>query len=167
MSQARSSLRLMIVAGEPSGDAHAAALVNAVRDRAAAEVEFFGATGPLMRAASVQTIVKSDELAVMGIAEVARVFPKFSRAFKQLNQAALEQKPDAVIMVDWPEFNLRLAKALHPRGFKMIHYISPQLWAWRSYRVNQIRRDVDLVLAILPFEVEWFAQRGMDRVEYV
>jgi lipid-A-disaccharide synthase len=120
-----------------------------------------------MRAAGVETIVNSDELAVMGIAEVARAFPKFSHAFKQLKQAALDKKPAAVIMVDWPEFNLRLAKALHPRGLKTIHYISPQLWAWRSYRVNQIRRDVDLVLAILPFEVEWFAQRGMDRVEYV
>ena len=158
----------MIVAGEPSGDAHAAALVNALRKTSAEiEFEFFGATGPLMRAAGVETIVNSDELAIMGILEVTRVLPKFLNAFQKLKQAALQRSPDAVVLVDWPEFNLRLATAFHKRGLRVIYYISPQLWAWRPRRINTIKRNVDLLLSILPFEAEWFRARGVDHVEFV
>lgn len=168
MTSNPSNPRLMIVAGEPSGDAHAAALVHALRDAAPqAKLEFFGATGQSMRAAGVETIVNSDELAIMGIFEVARVFAKFLQAFRQLKRAAAERKPDAAILVDWPEFNLRLARALHQRGIRVIYYISPQLWAWRSSRIRNIRRDVDLLLSILPFEKEWYAERGVDHVEFV
>src|SRR5215213_11658060 len=109
----------MIVAGEPSGDAHAAALVNALR-ATNRDLELFGATGPLMREAGVETVVNSDELAIMGIVEVGRVFAKFLRAFRELKAAAIERRPDAVVLVDWPEFNLRLASALHRRGLKVI-----------------------------------------------
>lgn len=155
----------MIVAGEPSGDAHAAALVQALQKKT--QIKYFGATGPLMRAAGVETVVNSDELAIMGILEVARVFPKFVAAFRKLKAAAIARKPDAVILVDWPEFNLRLASSLHRRGLKVIYYISPQLWAWRPRRINRIHRDVDLLLSILPFEAEWFKARGLDHVEFV
>jgi lipid-A-disaccharide synthase len=160
------SLTLMIVAGEPSGDAHAAALVSALRERTP-DVSFFGATGPLMRAAGVQTIVNSDSLAIMGIVEVGQVFHRFMRAFRDLKTAAIEHKPDAVILVDWPEFNLRLATSLHRRGIRIIYYISPQLWAWRPQRVNRIKRDVDLLLTILPFESDWYSSRGVSQVEFV
>jgi lipid-A-disaccharide synthase len=164
----KESLRLMIVAGEPSGDAHSAALVGALRERAPeTHLEFFGATGALMRAEGVRSIVRSDDLAIMGLLEVARVLPGFLRAFRALKRAALEQQPDAVILVDWPEFNLRLARALHRRGLRIIYYISPQLWAWRSYRVRNIRRDVDLLLAILPFEPDWYRARGIEHVRFV
>lgn len=158
----------MIVAGEPSGDAHGASLVRAIR-RVDPQTEwiFSGATGPLMRAAGVQSVVSSDDLAVMGIMEVGRVFGRFWRAFKLLKQAALQNKPDVVILVDWPEFNLRLARTLHKNKLKVIYYISPQLWAWRSYRKRNIKRDVDLVLSILPFEKDWYAERGIDQVEFV
>ena len=155
----------MIVAGEPSGDAHASALVNALRERA--DLELFGATGPLMRDAGVETIVNSDELAIMGIVEVGRVFSKFIKAFRQLKAAAVERSPDAVILVDWPEFNLRLASSLHRRGLKVIYYISPQLWAWRPRRVSNVKRDVDLLLSILPFEIEWYRAHGVEHVEFV
>lgn len=158
----------MIVAGEPSGDAHAASLVNALRETAPdTPFHLFGATGPLMRAAGVESVVNSDELAILGILEVTGAMPRFLRAFRELKNAALQNKPDAVILVDWPEFNLRLAKALHRRGTRVIYYISPQVWAWRTYRVRQIRRDVDLLLSILPFEADWFEQRGMNQVDYV
>jgi lipid-A-disaccharide synthase len=168
VSASRETIRLMIVAGEPSGDAHASALVRALRDTDAnLQFDFFGATGPLMRAAGVQSIVRSDDLAIFGIIEIARVFPKFLRAYGALKRAALERKPDALVLVDWPEFNLPLAKALHRRGLRVIYYISPQVWAWRSYRVRRIRRDVDLLLSILPFEQEWFGRRGMTNVEFV
>jgi lipid-A-disaccharide synthase len=158
----------MIVAGEPSGDAHAAALVNALhKNSSAVEFQFFGSTGPLMRAAGVETIVNSDELAIMGILEVTFALPKFLHAFRQLKQAALQRSPDAVILVDWPEFNLRLASALHQRGLKVIYYISPQLWAWRPRRISTIKRDIDLLLSILPFEATWFKEHGVDHVEFV
>src|SRR5215213_8074317 len=155
----------MVVAGEPSGDAHAAALVRELQQRA--DIDFFGATGPLMRDAGVETIVNSDELAIMGIVEVGRVFRKFLSAFRALKAAAVERSPDAVILVDWAEFNLRLASFLHRRGLKVIYYISPQLWAWRPRRVNNVKRDVDLLLSILPFEVEWYRERAVEHVEFV
>src|SRR5258708_17039813 len=168
MNERAKQLRLMIVAGEPSGDAHAASLVQALRAEAPdTSLEFFGAAGPQMRAAGVEPIVRVDDLAIMGIVEVASTFARFWKAFARLKRAAIEQKPDAVILIDWPEFNLHLAKALHRRGIRVIYYISPQVWAWRSYRVTRMRRDIDLLLSILPFEVEWFAERGMNQAEYV
>jgi lipid-A-disaccharide synthase len=162
------SFRLMIVAGEPSGDAHAASLVECLR-AVGPEVEFecFGATGPLMRAAGLETIVNSDALAIMGILEVARVLPRFIGAFRKLKATAIARSPDAVILVDWPEFNLRLASTLHRRGLKVIYYISPQLWAWRPRRVRSIKRDVDLLLSILPFESDWYRDRGVKHVAFV
>ncbi len=158
--------RLMIVAGEASGDAHAAALVRALRE-AAPQLDFFGATGPLLRSAGVESVVRSDDLAILGLLEIGRALPKFWRAYQLLKQAATERHPEAVILVDWPDFNLKLARALHRRGLKVIYYISPQLWAWRSYRARNIQRDVDLLLSILPFEQDWYADRGIDHVEYV
>lgn len=160
--------RLMVVAGEPSGDAHAAALVNALQKvELNTKFDFFGATGPLLRAAGVGPIVRTDDLAILGLLEIGSALPKFWRAYKLLKQAAIERKPDAVILVDWPDFNLKLARALHRRGIKIIYYISPQLWAWRSYRARNIRRDVDLLISILPFEQSWYAERGIQQVEYV
>jgi lipid-A-disaccharide synthase len=158
----------MIVAGEPSGDAHAAALVRALREAAPeSHMDVFGATGPLMRAAGVESVIQSDALGILGLLEIGRALPKFWRAFNKLKQAAIERKPEAVILVDWPDFNLRLARSLHRRGLRVIYYISPQLWAWRSYRLKTIKRDVDLLLTILPFERDWYAKRGVTQVEFV
>jgi len=160
--------KLMIVAGEPSGDVHAAALVKALHQAAPdIKFEFFGATGPLMRAEGVETTVNSDSLAIMGIVEVARVLPRFIRAFRTLKTTAIQRKPHAVVLVDWPEFNLRLATTLHRQGIKVVYYISPQLWAWRPRRVNNVKRDVDLLLSILPFEKDWYQTRGVEHVEFV
>ncbi|HEY6231275.1 MAG TPA: lipid-A-disaccharide synthase [Pyrinomonadaceae bacterium] len=163
------SHRLMIVAGEASGDAHAAALVRALHAVAEPETrfDFFGATGPLLRAAGVESLVNSDDLSILGLLEIGRALPKFWRAYKTLKQAALERRPDAIILVDWPDFNLKLARTLHRRGLKIVYYISPQLWAWRSYRARNIQRDVDLLISILPFEQDWYADRGIGHVEYV
>jgi len=160
--------RIMIVAGEPSGDAHAAGLVHALRKaKPQAQFEFFGGAGPLLREAGVDAIVSTDDLAILGLLEIGGTLPKFWRAYKLLKQAAIERQPDAVILVDWPDFNLKLARALHRRGLKVIYYISPQLWAWRSYRSRNIGRDVDLLLSILPFEKEWYEDRGIEQVEFV
>ncbi len=162
------STRLMIVAGEASGDAHASALVRALRAAAPdIQFEFFGSTGAQMRDAGVDSIVRADDLAILGLWEIGRALPKFWRAFGELKRATAARKPDAVILVDWPDFNLRLARWLHRRGFRVVYYISPQFWAWRSYRARSVRRDVDLLLSILPFEKDWYAARGMTNVEYV
>jgi len=158
----------MIVAGEASGDAHAASLVRALRETApATQLDFFGSTGAQMRAAGVDSVVHADELAILGLWEIGRALPRFWRAFVELKRAATERKPTAAILVDWPDFNLRLATWLHRRGVPVIYYISPQLWAWRSYRARGVSRDVDLLLSILPFEKDWYAARGMTQVEYV
>ncbi len=165
---ATETLRLMIVAGEPSGDAHAAALVEALRQVAPkAQFEFFGSTGALMRQAGVESVVCSDHLALHEFVEEVRALPKFWRAFRALKRAGVQRRPDAAILVDWPDFNLRLAHALRRLSIRVIYYVSPQLWAWRSYRVRNIRRDVDLLLSILPFEAEWFNRRGIKHVEFV
>jgi lipid-A-disaccharide synthase len=164
----KTPISMMIVAGEASGDAHAASLVHAVREIAPeTRFEFFGSTGRKMRDARVESIVNADELAIMGLWEVGRALPKFWRAFGQLKRAAEGRKPVAAILVDWPEFNLRLARWLHRRRIPVIYYISPQLWAWRSYRARSVQRDVDLLLSILPFEKAWYASRGIANVEYV
>jgi lipid-A-disaccharide synthase len=162
------SLRLMVVAGEESGDAHAAALVRALRERApGTRFEFFGAAGARMREAGVEPVVRDEDLAITGLVEIGRALPRFLAAYRALKRAAATRRPDAVILVDWPDFNLPLARALRRRGLKVIYYISPQLWAWRAHRVRQVRRDVDLMLTILPFEAGWYARRGYARAEFV
>lgn len=158
----------MLVAGEASGDAHAAKLVNALREIAPeTNFEFFGAAGKKMRDAGVEAIVKSDNLSIVGLPEIARALPMFLKVFQKLKQSAIEKKPDAIILVDFPDFNLKLAKTLKKQGIKIIYYISPQLWAWRKYRVKTIKSSVDLVLTILPFEKDWYQRQGFERVEYV
>src|SRR4030095_5074740 len=99
------SHKLMIVTGEPSGDAHAAALVNALRAASQEPLEIFGSTGPLLRAAGVESVIDSDHLAIMGILEVGRVLPEFWKAYRTLKRAALERQPDAVALVVSPDFN--------------------------------------------------------------
>lgn len=166
--QGDESFRLMIVAGEASGDAHAASLVRALKECAPDGVsfEFFGATGREMRAAGVESIIATDDLSITGLMEIGRALKKFWRAYRTLKRAGSERRPDAVILVDWPDFNLRLARFFRRSGLRVIYYISPQLWAWREHRARNIRRDVDLLLAILPFEPAWYAARGISHVEF-
>ncbi len=160
--------KIMIVAGEASGDAHAAKLVRAIRELAPEkDFEFFGATSHGLREASVEEIVNADDFSVVGLPEIAKALPMFWRDFRKLKQSARERKPDVVILVDFPDFNLKLAKSLKKQGLKIIYYISPQLWAWRKYRVGTIRKYVDLVLTILPFEKDWYARQGISHVEFV
>lgn len=157
----------MIVAGEPSGDAHAAKLVRELRKRLRGNVRFFGAVSHALREQDVEEVVNADDLAVVGVLEIAKVLPMFWRAFRKLRSAALERRPDAVILVDFPDFNLKLARELGRRGLKIVYYISPQIWAWRKYRISTIRKHVDLLLTILPFEKGWYSDHGFERVEYV
>jgi lipid-A-disaccharide synthase len=158
----------MIVAGEPSGDGHAAKLVKALRELApAANFEFFGAASHKLREAGVEEIVNADDFSIVGLPEIAKALPMFWKDFQKLKKAAIERQPDAVILVDFPDFNLKLAKSLKKQGLKIIYYISPQLWAWRKYRASTVRKYVDLMLTILPFEKDWYAKQGISHVEFV
>jgi lipid-A-disaccharide synthase len=158
----------MIVAGEASGDLHAAKLVHAFRESFPETLfEFFGAAGERMREAGIEAIVDADGLSVVGLPEIGRALPMFLRTFSALKDAAAERRPDAVILVDFPDFNLKLARSLSKSGHRVIYYISPQLWAWRRYRIRTIRKHVELVISILPFEKAWYAEQGITNVEYV
>lgn len=158
----------MIVAGEASGFSHAARLVTALREGAPeTEFEFFGATGKPMRDVGVETVARMDDMARVGLVEVGRIFNRYWQVYQQLQSIAAERRPDACILVDFPEFNLRLARKLHRQGLKVIYYISPQLWAWRKRRVRIVRDHVDLLLSILPFEVEWYAAHDVHHVKYI
>ncbi len=160
--------RVMIVSGEVSGDNHAAKLVRALRAaEPQAEFEFFGATGSKLREENVETIVRADDLSIVGLLEIGKALPIFWRAFQKLKSSAVKRQPAAVILVDFPDFNLKLAKALKKQGLKIIYYISPQLWAWRKYRLKSVKKYVDLMLVILPFEKKWYAEQGVTNVEYV
>ena len=164
----KESRTIMIVAGEASGDTHAAKLVNALCEAEPdTKMTFFGSAGPKMRAAGVEATVVADELSVVGLAEIGCVLPMFLRAFRALTRAAVERKPDVVVLVDFPDFNLKLAKSLKKKGFVVVYYISPQIWAWRKYRISVIRKYVDLMIAILPFEKDWYETNDVSHVEYV
>ncbi|MEP0774451.1 MAG: lipid-A-disaccharide synthase [Acidobacteriota bacterium] len=157
--------RLLVVAGETSGDLHAANLVAALH-RQHPEVMAFGVAGERMRAAGVEALAGVEELSVMGLAEVVRELPRLVSLARRVRRQALARRPDAAVLVDAPDFNLPLARHLHRAGVPVVVYISPQLWAWRAGRVRRLRRDVDQVLSILPFEVEFFSPHGV-AVEYV
>lgn len=164
----KEKIKIMLVAGEASGDSHAAKLVRAIKESAPEiDFEFFGAAGEKMRAAGVEAIIKSDHLSIVGLLEIGRALPMFWNVFQKLKKEAEKRKPDVAIFIDFPDFNLKLAKALSKKKIKTVYYISPQIWAWRSYRLKQIKRDVDLLLTILPFEKAWYAKRGFSKVEYV
>src|SRR5678815_5097850 len=139
----------MIVAGEASGDKHGAKLVSALRSlRPEIEFDFFGSGGDEMRASGVDTLVDSRDVAIMGAVEVARALPRFLNAFQTLREAAKTRHPHIVILIDWPEFNLRLARRLNRDGHRIIYYISPQIWAWRRYRIRTIQKYVEEMLVI-------------------
>jgi lipid-A-disaccharide synthase len=157
----------MIVAGEASGDKHGASLARALkRLLPETDLQLFGSGGGEMRAAGVETLVDAREVAVIGVPEIARAIGKLYRAYRTLLGAARSRRPAAVVLIDWPDFNMRLARKLHREGFKVIYYISPQVWAWRKYRIRALRRDVDRMLVILPFEVEFYREAGIE-AEYV
>jgi lipid-A-disaccharide synthase len=157
----------MFIAGEASGDAHAAGLIKALRAQSP-EVNVFGAGGPEMKAAGMELLLDLTEHAVVGLVEVLKNYGKFRRIFWDLVREAERRKPDAVVLVDFPGFNLRFAAQMKQRNIKVIYYISPQLWAWHASRAKQIERDVKLMLTIFPFEKDWYAKRAPKlRVEFV
>jgi lipid-A-disaccharide synthase len=157
----------MIVAGEASGEIHGAELMRALRRLyPEVEFEFFGVGGQQMRAAGAEILADAKEFGVIGPVEIGRAIGRIYTTFRRVHQAARARRPDAVILIDWPDFNLQMVKKAKAAGLKTIYYISPQIWAWRRYRLRTIRRCVDKMIVILPFEVDFYRQAGVD-VEFV
>jgi lipid-A-disaccharide synthase len=160
---AAAPLRVAIVAGEHSGDQLGAALIAALRARQPS-VHCFGVAGPRMIAAGCEALASSDELAVMGLAEVLTHLPRLLRLRRRLVRRLRAERPDVFVGIDSPEFNLGLGRALKSAGVRTVQYVSPQVWAWRQGRVRTIGRSCDLVLCLLPFETEFYAQHQVPAV---
>lgn len=152
--------RIMIIAGEVSGDMRAAELVEAA-NAITPGLRWFGIGGPAMRAAGVETRHDVKDMAVIGFAEVIKRYPFFKRVFNAMLAWAAEEKPDLAVFVDYPGFNLRLAEKLHAQGIKTLYYICPQVWAWHRSRIPQMARYLDHLITIFPFEAEHFAGSGL------
>lgn len=173
----------MVIAGEPSGDALAAELVQALRAEAGVrcqsakpELHFFGAGGPKLAAAGVELAVDMTQHAVIGLWEVIKSYGKFRRIFHELLDLAEKRRPDLLVCVDFSGFNRRFAHALRARAAKsggqwsprIVQYVSPQVWASRPGRATKMAEDYDLLLTIFPFEKDWYAQRAPKlKVEFV
>jgi len=150
-------LTLLMVSGEASGDAHGAELILALK-KEQRNIRIIGVGGPRMAAAGQEQLFDLAAHAVLGLTEVLKQYFKFRRFFHQVLDLARRERPEAVVLIDYPGFNLRLAKQfrrLLPET-RIIFYISPQLWAWKAGRVKTMKRDIDLLLTILPFEKAWF-----------
>ncbi len=155
----------MIIAGEASGDMRAAGLARALKTLAPS-IGLSGVGGQHMRDAGVDCFTDITELAVIGIVEVLKNLGRIKKVFYDILQRVDANKPDAVILVDYPGFNLRLARELKKRGIKVIYYISPQVWAWKEGRVHLIKQVVDRMIVLFPFEADTYAKYGM-KVDYV
>jgi lipid-A-disaccharide synthase len=158
------SYRFLIVAGEASGDMYGAEVARALQKHF--PVTLFGLGGQHMRAANVELEGDISHTAVVGPFEAVSYFGALYRVFRRLADRVETSPPDAAILIDFPDFNLRLARRLKDAGVPVIYYISPQVWAWREGRVNQIRKLVDKMLVIFPFEEELYRKAGVD-VEFV
>ena len=163
MNQSR---RVMIVAGEASGDLHGSNLIRAAAEHHP-QLSFYGVGGDKMQSAGCRIIFPSDELSVMGVVEVVRQLPKIFHRFQQLKRVIREtEKPDLLILIDFPDFNLRLAKVAKAAGVPVLYYISPKVWAWRSGRARIIVDRVDRLALIFPFEPQIYESLDV-KAEYV
>lgn len=152
---------VLIVAGEPSGDLHAATLVKELTC-SRRNLEFFGMGGSLMREAGVATVTDVTELALVGVVEVVKKIFVVRAAYRALLEAVTARNPSLAILVDYPGFNLRLARELKRRGIPVIYYISPQVWAWGAGRIATIKACVKKIVVFFPFEEALYKQHGVD-----
>jgi lipid-A-disaccharide synthase len=153
-------VRVLISAGEASGDLYASRVVAALKARHP-DAEFFGCAGPRMQAAGVRAVVDSRALAVVGLVEVVSHIPRIYGEFRKLVRAISKERPDVAVLTDSPDFHLRLAKKLRRQGVPVIYLIAPQAWAWRQSRVRIMRRTINRLLCIFPFEEAFFRQHGV------
>lgn len=156
---------LLVIAGEVSGDMHAAGVVRELRAEHG-DVQVYGIGGDHLRQAGMEILVDARDMAVLGFWEVLKRYRFLKGVFNQMVALARERRPDAVLLVDYPGFNLRFAKVMKQLGIRVIYYVCPQVWAWHRSRIPQMARIIDRLLVIFPFEVEVFAGTGL-KVDYV
>jgi len=159
-------VRILISAGEASGEFYGAELMKALRQQISrsspnAGIEFFGVGGEQMRSSGCELLVDAREIAEVGIVEVIKHIPTIYRRFRQVVREAGRRRPDAAVLIDFPDFNLRLARELHKLGVPVIYYVSPQLWAWKQRRIERVRNYVRQMLVIFPFEEKFYRERGI------
>jgi lipid-A-disaccharide synthase len=156
----RAPRSILVSAGEASGDYYAAELVCELRRRWP-ECDFFGCAGPHLRDAGVEAVIRSEDLSVVGIVEVLGHLPRILRRFRELIRAATQRRPDLAILTDSPDFHFRVARKLKRLGIPVVYLVAPQVWAWRKGRVKTMRRVIDQLLCIFPFEESFFQQHGV------
>jgi lipid-A-disaccharide synthase len=156
---------VLLLAGEASGDEHGAALVSALRRRRP-DIRFVGTGGPRLAAEGVELLADLTELAVMGFAEVLPRIPFFRRLERRIGSVLDDSRVDLVVLIDYPGFNMRIAKLAKRRGVPVLYYVSPQVWAWRPGRARALAASTDRVAVILPFEADFLVGSGV-RAEYV
>jgi lipid-A-disaccharide synthase len=154
-------VRILISAGEASGELYGSQLISALL-RLDPSLEFFGVGGERMRAAGCDTVVDVKDLAVVGITEILGHLPKIYSRFRHLIAEADRRKPDLAVVIDAPAFNWRVARQMRKRGIPVVYYVCPQFWAWRQGRVRLLRKYVNKALVIFPFEEKFFTDRGVD-----
>ena len=159
------SKSVLLIAGEVSGDMHAAGLVRAIIRRNP-DVEFFGIGGDELRAVGMEIVVDARDMAVMGLAEVIKRYGFFKRVFTDMIELARVRNPDAIVLVDYPGFNLRFAEKARELGIKVVYYICPQVWAWHRSRIRKMARIVNRLIVIFPFEPDVFKGTGL-KVDFV
>jgi lipid-A-disaccharide synthase len=159
-------MRIFISAGEPSGDLHGANLIAAIRARVP-EVEFVGFGGPRMTEAGATLLYPLVNLAVMWFVNVILNIITFIRLIFRADHYFRTERPDALILIDYPGLHWRLAQRAKKRGIPVFYYVPPQIWAWAGWRVKKVQKFVDLVLCSLPFEPDWYRARGVTHAEYV
>ena len=158
--------RVLISAGEASGENYGAMLVPELRRLLGADTQFFGVGGEKMRAAGCETIVDSAKVAAVGITEVVKHVATIYREFFRMVSVARSRRPDVAILIDFPDFNLRLAGKLHEMGVPVVYFVSPQLWAWKQRRIWRVKKFVNRMLVIFPFEESYYRERQV-AAEYV
>ena len=155
------TLKVFIIAGEPSGDKLGAALLKNLQSLTSLQIE--GVGGPLMQAQGLQSLFPMDELSVMGLAEILPKYRQLKARIRQTAKAALDQKPDVLITIDSPDFCLRVARLVKAASaIRTVHYVAPTVWAWRSGRAEKMAAHIDHVLALFPFEPPFMQAAGMD-----
>src|SRR5215469_16267189 len=158
-------MQFLLSSGEASGDTYGAQLIEALKQLSPG-TPFFGMGGEKMQAAGCELQVHAKEVAVVGLVEVVKHLPDIRKKFRVLVDEAAKRKPDAAVLIDFPDFNLRLAREFHRLGIPVFYFVSPQIWAWRTGRVKLIKKYVRKMIVIFPFEQEFYHRHGVD-VTYV
>jgi lipid-A-disaccharide synthase len=163
------ALEIFISAGEASGERYGALLIDALKERLATahdSARFFGMGGARMESAGLEPIARVEQMAVMGLTEVVRHLPRIYGEYRRLRRAIRARRPSVAVLIDFPEIHFRLARLFHEMGVPVVYFVSPQLWAWKKYRLKLVERYIDRMLVIFPFEESFYREHGV-QAEFV